>query len=987
MRSKFRRAFFAGAGLVILSAGLPVLAQDTIPVQPIRETEQQAQNLDTIEVTGSRIKGADMAQQVPVFTLSREAIEKSGLGSIGDVLQQLSSSGKALNSKFNSSGNFGFPADGGGIGAGSAQVDLRHLESKRVLVLVDGLRWVNESSASGLGGSVDLNTIPLAIVERIEVLEDGASAIYGSDAIAGVINIITRRNYTGREVTLNYGTFDEGDGQTSRADLTWGGSTAKFNGIVGLSYFNQKRISSGDRDISRFPVPGTGVTRGSSGTPQGRYIFCDTNIDPNCASNPDSFLSLALDDGTATPVYNAAAPTEPPSTYHGFTNADRFNFAPFNLLLTPNERSSIFLAGRYQLTDNVRAHFKGLYNRRESVNQAAPEPIFIGSGAGTGGIADTIFIPATQQFNPFGQDLDPADNFVLIGRRPLEGGPRIFKQKVDTTYLSGGLSGDLDLFERLLAWDLNLVTSRNEADQDFANGYNVRRIQQALDTPENCAAVPGCVPLNIFGGQGADGRGTITQEMLGWIRINTHDSSVQELDLFSANLSGEIFNLPAGAVGFATGLEHRKYSGSFSPDAVRVAGESQDSRAIPTSGDYDVDEVFAEFNIPLLAGLRGAERLDLSTALRWSDYSTFGSETTGKLGLRWQPITDLTVRSTFSEGFRAPFIGELFGLAQFGASITDPCSNSDGGPLDANCRALGAPPGYEQINPQIITNTGGNPNLKPESADSLTVGVVYSPEWATATNWASRLDFDLTYYAHEIEDAIRAPDAQARLNACVQSGDPNSQFCQGISRTATGEINRFDNLLANIGTFETDGLDLKINWALPAQAWGQLKAAWQSTYVIDYTATDALGTEFPQKEGVEVNDGAIPRLTSNLSLGWLRDRLSADWTLRYISAVTESCSDFLDGTPNSLTNLGLCSEPNTADNTQSKNRLGSVTYHDLRFGWEAPGDIENLKLGFGINNLLGKEPPACRSCSLNGYDAGTYDLPGQFGYVEATYRF
>jgi iron complex outermembrane recepter protein len=985
MRSKLRSAVVAGAGWITLVSGLPAMAQDTIPVEPVRE--ESAQSLDTIEVTGSRIRGADMAQQVPVFTLSREAIEKSGLGSIGDVLQQLSSSGKALNSKFNSSGNFGFPADGGGIGAGSAQVDLRHLESKRVLVLVDGLRWVNESSASGLGGSVDLNTIPLAIVERIEVLEDGASAIYGSDAIAGVINIITRRNYGGREVTLNYGAFDEGDGQTSRADLTWGGSTANFNGVVGLSYFNQKRISSGDREISRFPVPGTGVTRGSSGTPQGRYIFCDTNIDPSCASNPDSFLSLALDDGTATPVYNAAAPTEPPSTYHGFTNADRFNFAPFNLLLTPNERSSIFVAGRYQLTDSVRAHFKGLYNRRESVNQAAPEPIFIGSGAGTGGIADTIFIPATQQFNPFGQDLDPADNFVLIGRRPLEGGPRIFKQKVDTTYLSGGLSGDLDLLDRLFSWDVNLVTSKNEADQDFANGYNVRRMQQALDTPENCAAVPGCVPLNIFGGQGADGRGTITPAMLGWIRINTHDASVQELDLFSANLSGEIFNLPAGAVGFATGIEHRKYAGSFSPDAVRVAGESQDSRAIPTSGKYDVNEIFAEFNIPLLAGVRGAERLDLSTALRWSDYSTFGSETTGKLGLRWQPVGDLTVRSTYSQGFRAPFIGELFGLAQFGASITDPCSNSDGGPLDANCRALGAPAGYEQINPQIITNTGGNPNLRPESADSLTFGVVYSPEWATATAWASRLDFDLTYYSHEIEDAIRAPDAQARLNACVQSGDPNSQFCQGISRTATGEINRFDNLLANIGTFETDGVDLKVNWALPAAAWGQLKASWQSTYVMDYTATDALGTQFPQKAGVEVNDGAIPRLTSNLSFGWLRDRLSADWTMRYISGVTESCSDFLDGTLNSLTNLGLCSEPNTADNSQSRNRLGSVVYHDVRLGWEAPGNVENLKLDLGINNLLGKEPPACRSCSLNGYDAGTYDLPGQFGYVEATYRF
>ena len=164
------------------------------------------------------------------------------------------------------------------------------------------------------------------------------------------------------------------------------------------------------------------------------------------------------------------------------------------------------------------------------------------------------------------------------------------------------------------------------------------------------------------------------------------------------------------------------------------------------------------------------------------------------------------------------------------------------------------------------------------------------------------------------------------------------------------------------------------------------------TYVLGYSASDALGTEFPQKPGVEVNDGAIPRLTSNLSFGWNREKLSADYTLRYISGVTESCSDGLDfrggdPSPNSLTNLGLCSKPNFEDNAESKNRLGSVTYHDVRVGWDAPGNVENLKLDLGVNNLLGKEPPACTSCSLNGYDAGTYDLPGQYGYIEATYRF
>ena len=172
-------------------------------------------SVERIEVTGSRIKQTELEGRSPVQILDRDAIDRSGLSSIGDIIQNITASGSALNTKFNSSGNFGFPPDGGGVGAGATTVDLRHLGAKRVLVLVDGIRWVNESSASGVGGVVDLNTIPLAIVERIEVLEDGASSIYGSDAIAGVVNIITRRSATGATLSSSFGQYSKGDGDTS----------------------------------------------------------------------------------------------------------------------------------------------------------------------------------------------------------------------------------------------------------------------------------------------------------------------------------------------------------------------------------------------------------------------------------------------------------------------------------------------------------------------------------------------------------------------------------------------------------------------------------------------------------------------------------------------------------------------------------------------------------------------------------------------------
>ncbi len=945
-------------------ASLPAFAQS-----------QDAKQLERIEVTGSRIKRAAIEGQSPIFTLTREDIAKSGLTSIGDVLQELTTGGKALNAKFNSSGNFGYPPDGGGIGAGSAQVDLRHLESKRVLVLVDGLRWVNESSASGVGSATDLNTIPIAIVERIDVLEDGASAIYGSDAISGVINIITRRKFDGAELTTYYGEYDEGDGETTKADVTIGGGGERFNAVFAASYVEQKTVFSKDRDQAREPVPGTGVTRGSSATPQGRFIFTD----PRTRND----LDITLNPGTGTPLYNPANPTSGNSTYNPFDITDRFNFSPFNLVLTPNKRKSLYTQVRYDLTSDVTWYIKGLYNTRESLNQAAPEPIFLGSDAGSGGLADTVSISRLNPFNPFGIDLISGQNFFLLARRPLEGGPRLYAQEVDTYYFATGLQGGFSWGDRSFAWDVNFVDTESKADQIARNTYNVRAIATALGDPAVCAATPGCTPLNLFGGQGTNGQGTITPAMLRYIQPITKDTSKNALQQFAANLTGDLFALPAGLLAFATGYEHRKYDGSFTPDALKISGESNDVLAQATSGEYDVDEYFVEFSVPLLADLPLAERLDLSLAGRYSDYSTFGGETTAKGGLRWQLSDQLLVRATYAEGFRAPSIGELFGSAtRFDAVLNDPCSNN----VTPNCRALGVPLGYEQINPQISVTTGGNAALDPELADSTSAGFVYSPAWTDDLFGTQKFDIEVTYYKHEIDGAIRAIDAQDQLDRCVASGSATSLFCQGIARTPTGQINQFANRLVNIGRIETDGYDFKLNWTGPDTDWGRFDLSWQNTFVSDYEAV-ALGAVQPQQEGRELNDGAIPEWQSNLSLGWTRDDWSASWNVRHIDSVTESCSDFRDGTALSLTTLGLCSKPNTSNNGLSENVLGATTYHDVQVNWRNPFGFEGLGLTAGVNNIGDKDPPICVSCSLNGYDAGTYDIPGQFWYVQASYKF
>src|SRR5215469_15824892 len=307
------RISLAVHGALATCAATAALAQEAPAPTP--------QTVQEVVVTGSRIQQSVAQSTQPLSVISSEQIDKTGLASVGELLSQLPTTGAALNTKFNSSGNFGYPPDGGGIGAGSAQVDLRNLDSKRTLVMVDGLRWVNESSASGVSGSADLNTIPISIIDRIEVLEDGASSIYGSDAIAGVVNIITKKMFDGAQTTGYEGSYNKG-GQTTQADITAGGSSGKFSGVFVASFYNQQEISSSKWWASSEPEPRAGIGSGSSATPQGRSTFCDPSIPvPNygsCTSDQSNFYDVTLNSGTTTPVFNPANPVAAPSTYHNW---------------------------------------------------------------------------------------------------------------------------------------------------------------------------------------------------------------------------------------------------------------------------------------------------------------------------------------------------------------------------------------------------------------------------------------------------------------------------------------------------------------------------------------------------------------------------------------------------------------------------------------------------------------------------------------------
>jgi len=944
MRNRFSQAA-SWAVLMALGAGVGAASAQT------------GSSVEEIVVTGSRIRTSPLDQAQPVVQIDEAIVAKQGLTSTVDVLQRIPSAGGGLNAKFNNSGNFGNPPDGGGVGAGSAEIDLRYLSSRRVLVLVDGLRWVPGAAASGVPGSVDLNTIPTAMIGRMEVLQEGASPIYGSDAIAGVVNIITKQRQQGFQATAQIGQTDHDDGFSQDYNLTWGASSDGLDIVVGGGYFKQDPIFASDRKISRFPSPfATSCLEGgcSSGTPLGRFIISD----PNTGRDLDMTLRQALAVGQR-PTYNPADPTGAASQYKAFTTADRFNFQPYNYISTPLERVSLFGSVTQKITETTQLRVRASYVQRKSANQAAPLPLFVGPDAGNGNLLDTVSVDATNPFNPFGFTLQPG-TYAFIGRRLIEAGPRHYEQEVDTWNVTAMLSGEFAVGDRTWNWDINGLYSRNHAEQTFTGNVNAQRVQQALGPAAQCTGA--CVPLNIFGGVG-----TITPAMLQFIGFTQQDQSQQELTDFSANLTGELFDLPAGPLAFAVGLERRRTEGYFQPDAIVAAGLGSDIPAQPASGKITVKEAYGELRVPILADMPFFHRLDASLAARIFDYSTSGSDETFKAGLSWRPTEELLFRGSWGEGFRAPSIGELFGTAsRFDQEINDPCSGFSGATpanVRANCIARGVPASgsYTQLNPQISVITSGNRNLKPETSESWNFSGVWEPKMLHDTGWSKNVSLEVAYSNIKLDDAIQAQNGQSLVDRCAQTGD--ALACATITRTASGQIVNISNPLINIGGIKTRALDINLVWISPEWDIGQFGAHWYTTRLLEFTefVPSAGGLLAIEREGTERGspDQAYPKTKSTLMLDWDKADFGATVTGRYISKVQEA------GDPN---------------------KLEARLYVDAQLRWRPTFLTEDMSIAVGVNNLFDKDPPGCVTCGLNNYDPNAYDAPGRFMYLRLSYR-
>jgi len=957
--------------LLALIAALSCATAGASADEPPPNKEAAPAQLEQILVTGSHISGIDLETQHPILTIDRAEIERSGLTNLSDIAQAIVANGPTLNRNINNGGN------------GEQLVNLRSLGPNRTLVLLNGQRFVTD-----IDGAVDLSTIPLAIVDHIEVLLDGASAIYGSDAIAGVINIITRRDFDGGEFGAYYGQNDYDDGVRRAYDLSFGHKAESWSASAGIEYSKDDPIFAGNRAISAVPI--FGLPPGFTGSPYTPYSW----LVPDSTLYSCGFCPVRLIDGR---------PGTSPGDFRAVDfNSDSYNYAPLNYLQTPQERRAVFAQGRYELSPGLALNADFLFSQRKSSQQIAPPDIQI--DATTPG-NESITIATNNAYNPFGEPID----FAV--RRFTEAGPRIFDQTNDAQRAHLGADGTFSLAQREFTWGADVSSTRSDT-RELAGPYaDDRKLALALGpsffdsanvahcgTPD--AIIEGCVPLDLFGPPGS-----ITPAMLDYVDSTLVNRYENESRFAGVHMStSELLQLPDGALAFAAGLEHRYESGRSILDPLNAEGYANGDggdTAGSTSGSYSVSEAYVEFDVPLLAERRFAQKLDFTLGTRYSHYSNFDGTTNSQLGLRWQPADDALLRANYAQGFRAPSINDLYQgavLTRYYNGITDPCdaANSPTADVIARCAALGVPPGVNSQAEIGNVTQSGNPALQPETSRSRGIGFVYTP--ARLEGFEGSLD----WYDIRLRNAIADPGPQGVVSGCYQYN--NDAYCSLITRSSLdGTIEHVYDPIQNIpGGIETAGYDIAIAYRRDTPI-GRLGLRWNTNYV-DYlgeigrpapgsTLADGskafgneVGLNSPTTSGLF---GVVWRWRSQLQLTWERARWSASITGRYFSALTESCENVADAA-NALGDpdlLRLCSGGSATrligGVPEPFNHVGSVTYTDVEVGWEA---LWRGRLTVGIRNALDRNPPVAYSAYANSFFPD-YDLPGRFYYLSYRQKF
>lgn len=986
-----------GAAPLVLSVALvsaPAVAQDA---------EEGATTESEIVVTGTLIRNPNLEQSTPVNVTTSDTIELKQSNTAEEVLRELPGVVANIGSAVNN-GN-----------GGASYVDLRGLGSIRNIVLLNG----NRVAPSDVNGRVDLNNIPLALIERVDALTGAAVTTYGADAITGVVNFITKRDFAGFEMTASEQITERGDGNVFRVDATIGANfdDGRGNAVLSIGYQQSDPVYQGARPFSDNTLDSYSNTFLGSGTSVPSRFSGTRPIDP-LTGLPSRDPTVA--NGGVRQVNAAGQAVGTFQTY---------NFNPFNIFQTPFERFNIYGQANYEVSDAVEVYTRGMFSKNTVSTIIAPS----GSFGGTVTInLNNPFLPAAlrNQFCAFDVDTGAGytarfdqttcDNAatatgrtdanyrevtVTLNRRTPEVGPRI--SNYQTTFFDyrvgarGGITDSID-------WNIEGAYGESENIQTIKNYTLQSRFREASLSNDGVTCQSGnanCVPVNLFGPEGS-----ITPAAAAYLSADSSTTNRTSLSQVRAIVSGDLGFTSPGAVqpiGFAVGGEYRKYAAQQAADLLaQTPGElgGAGGAAPPIDGGYDVYEAYAEIVAPLIEDKPFFESLTLEAGIRYSDYSIDGAggynTTTWKAGGSWEPGAGVKIRGNYSRAVRAPNIGELFtpqtvGLTNLGV---DPCAGAaptTNANLRAVCLAQGAPVGSigSITNPtaaQANITVGGNVNLQPEKADTWTLGVVWQPEFLP------RFNMSLDYYNIKIDDVLGVPLPGDIINACFDGLDASSAAkaaCTSIRRNpitggldgdpaTTGGLFGTTN---NQGRLFTDGIDLLMNYNTDL---GFANLAW--SFVGNWTHSSKFKAN--AADPASLNRECVGYYSVNCSFtGSMQPeyQFSNRFTLGFDKVDVSMLWRWIDGM--SFEPQQIIDDGGSANSVDPKFRkIKAHSYFDLTTRFNVS---ENLVFTATVQNLLDQKPPIVgNTIGSTTYNSGntfpsTYDALGRRYAVSAKLKF
>ncbi|HSD68164.1 MAG TPA: TonB-dependent receptor [Woeseiaceae bacterium] len=959
LQKAVRLALGVSAGTLAASYAPGALAQDPAADEAIEE----------IVTTGSRIKRADLDSASPVTVIRREDIVATGLTDVGNLIQRMPSmSGSPIGTTTNNGGN------------GSVQIDLRGMGVDRTVTLVNGHRTVDQG---------DYQTIPQNMIERVEILKDGASAVYGADAVAGVVNIITRTDFEGVEISAqNADFFDMDSGAQNSIGLLAGKNFEGGNIVFGAEYVNQEEAYQSDAPWDFFqtsyyiypegceanltaPYDGTNdpatsgcYELGSSRIPQSRLQFFQARVrDANGNPLPGDYIGHGLFH-IGTP---ATAPYQAGTLTAGFPGT--YNYAPVNYIQTPYERLNLYGDAHFDVTETVRFRASVRGNFRESAQELAPVPYTPGDPFYDGFFTNPV-TGVTTAYSGISEDnyylrqaIDAynaangttlAYEPVIDARRRMIESDRRFEQDITQIQTLIGFDGTFNEID----WDVFYNTGyRSRTDVDLGQ-FSGARLSNALgpsadlngDGQPECYAdlndpgtlIQGCVPLNLFGGGEVDPvtsqptTTTLTQDMIDYIKADLTDTFVSKMTTAGFSFAGSAFELPGGELGWAAGYNYYAQEYTYSPDSGKQTGAVTGNIGARTDGSLYNNGVFGEVLLPLFDN--GSQSINVKGGVRYDSYNAFDSETTYQLGVEVQAIESLKLRATYGTVFRAPTIIDLYGgLADNFPTYVDPCIPTGGDPLPPGCAQLGV-----QLDSQLRSREGGNPNLIPETGETFTAGVVWTPEFGN-----NDLSLTVDYWDIQIEDGISSLGVQFILEDCYERQVAAS--CALITRNADYSINQVLNGNLNVAEQGANGIDTELRWSMDSSI-GQWQAALLWSHLLERTKKPSSIDDTVDLAGrytdVTAQDGggyATDKI--NYSVQWFRENFSIGYLGEYISGLDAD----------TFCNCGLIAERPVPPGYTYTQVVDSQLYHDLVASYEFTQT--GTRIAAGVTNLTDEEPP------------------------------